>query len=116
MRNKWVLLVTVSMILLSVLTFSCFSPPSYVGKWNNSEYGVDLEFTEDGHIVYTVLGIVDLGTYEPYGEEYVKISLEGEAGSFLRYAEADIWKLQISGDSMVVEQGQVLTLTFNRVR
>ncbi len=116
MRTKWILLFTVSIILLSVQFLGCSSQPPFVGKWHNAQWGNDLELTKDGHISYGSGTLVDLGKYEPFGEEYVKISFEGQAGVFLRYAKADIWKLKVSGDSMVVEQGQVLTLTFKRVR
>jgi len=113
-----------SLIILCIQLIACSSQPDYIGKWETEE-GIGLELTEDGHIVYDFLDIFDflgvdppaLGTYEPFGEEYIKVSFDGKVGNALRYSETDIWKLTIKGNSMVVVWGDdELTQNYKRVR
>src|SRR4030042_5225684 len=113
MKIKWIHMIIILLLVLCMSLYACSSGPDYVGKWETDE-GEQLELTEDGHIIYKpnleiVINLVvfysinppALGTYEPFGEEYIKVFFD-KVGNILRNMEIDTWKISVTGDSMVV--------------
>jgi len=124
MKLKWINLVVISLIILCMQLIACSSQPDYIGKWEKED-GVRLELTQDGHIIYDFLNFLDifglespaLGTYEPFGEEFIKVSFDGEFGNALQLSDTDTWKLTVTGNSMVVVWGDnELIQNYKRIR
>ena len=108
MKLNWIYSTIIVVIIICTQLIACSSKPDYVGKWETEE-GVNLELTEDGHIIYEhiLLEAFDwdnpaIGTYEVYGDELIKVSFEGNYGAALRLSDTDTMKLTVKGNTMVV--------------
>ncbi|MFC1909590.1 hypothetical protein ACFLXD_07105 [Chloroflexota bacterium] len=74
-----------------------------------------IEFSNDGMVIFKDGENTMTGTYELIGDNYVKVKFEGFHGAFISLFDADTWKYQISGDTMIL-RNEDDSATLKRIR
>ena len=117
MKNRWVgiAIVTLSLVLLGGLFTACTATSPLVGKWHDAKQNSYIEFSWDGKVILDDGMNIITGTYEIVGDDYVKVRLEGFAGAWIAFFGADTWKFEVSGDTLILQQGGK-SATLKRVR
>jgi hypothetical protein len=106
-KKKWISFILIILILALlggvVTACSIISPLIIIGKWQDNSSQNQIEFTWDRHIIVDSGGTVVTGTYEPVGDNYVKVKFDGFSGAWLNLFGGDTWKYQVSVDTMTLQ-------------
>ena len=107
-----------AMVIFSLLITACavVSRNALIGKWNNQEQGMTLEFTLDGRLRQTAQGVTQELGYQFLDDSSIELKVPGANGApqpIPFTIVGDTLTLQLGGDAT---SGQAQTLELLRVK
>jgi hypothetical protein len=111
MRNNLfkIILFSITLSLLSVITFGCTFISPIVGKWQDIKGEETYEFTRTGDLINEYKWGINTGYYELIGDDIVKLNFDTPWG---QYTLTDTWRYTITGNTMVLQAGNSTTTLY----